>query len=572
MELEVTGKFRALRERVEAWLVPALDPKLVVSFAREVAERNRRRLLALAPLVLTLHVVHVVVFHNGAADRARLPADILRWRDAVVAVHLGTFVVTAVLAVLLFWFGKTRRGRWLAPACVLTYLLHGALTAGADQISAGSGVAPFIGYCLFMAVVVSMRPAVAVAIYGIGLAAFVEALLAMQPSAALRQAQMPNGISIVFVCVVLSVVLYGARRREFAARATIEKQGRVLAELNSGLERRVQEQVSEIVKRAGEIERLNAQLQAQVRQRSTELSYALARLAQERGDEHGLRRGTVLGGRFEIAEALGEGGMGVVYAGIDRTTQSRVAIKVVQARSRTQLEALRRFLREAMAASTVAHPAIVRMLHVDISDDGMLYQAQELVEGETLQQALDRGRRWTAAEVARIGATLSRALAAAHARGIVHRDVKPSNVMLTSDAPGVKLLDFGIAKLYEAPLGDTLPGTTRSGAILGTPAYMSPEQIEGVGAVTSSADVYSVGVLLFVLPAGRHPFDERTPWGVAYSHICVDPPDVQTLAPNVPAAIADLVGRCLRKAPEDRPTAGKLAEALDASSDRPRAA
>src|SRR5205823_9953731 len=132
------------------------------------------------------------------------------------------------------------------------------------------------------------------------------------------------------------------------------------------LERRVAEQV--------------AQLQSQVVARSGELSLALARIARHRESDTTLARGAVLGGRFVVDEIVGEGGMGAVYAGVDRSSGARVAIKVIQATSSRQLDALRRFIREAGATATVNHPAVVRMLHVDVSDDGMLYQVQELVE------------------------------------------------------------------------------------------------------------------------------------------------------------------------------------------------
>jgi hypothetical protein len=454
---------------------------------------------------------------------------------------------------------------------VLTYLLHGAAIAGADQISTASGVAPFIGYCLFMAVVITMHPGLAVLLYGLGCAAFVAAIAAMQPSFGLRLALLPNGVSIVFVSVVLAWVLYAARRRDFAGQATIQEQRRVLAELNAGLELRVQQQVSEIVRRAGEVEQLNAQLQAQVRERSSELSLALERLGRQQHEDCSLSRGTVLGGRFEIGEALGRGGMGVVYAGVDRSTGQGVAIKVVQATSSSQLDALHRFLREAKAAATTLHPAIVRVLAVDISSDGMLFQVQELVDGETLQRAVENAGPCDPGGTARLGSVLCDALAAAHARGVVHRDVKPSNVMLTRDPPGCKLLDFGIAKLYEtAPAfldASRTGATTGTGPILGTPAYMAPEQVQGTRDVTANADVYAVGVVLFEMLAGRHPFDERTPLGIAYSHACVAPPDVRSLASSVPDALAALVARCLVKDPGGRPGAAQLATDLAACAD-----
>jgi len=277
-----------------------------------------------------------------------------------------------------------------------------------------------------------------------------------------------------------------------------------------------------------------------------------------------LKRGTLLGGRFEIEVSLGEGGMGVVYSGVDRTTGDTVAIKVIQASSHRQLAALERFLREARSAAAIDHPAVVRMLHVDVSDDGMLYQVQELVHGQTLGQRMRRGAAWEPPLAARVIAVLSDALAAAHAEGVVHRDVKPANIMLTREEPGLKLLDFGISKLYddvEWAEGATLPGT-----VIGTPEYMSPEQVSG-GTLTDRVDVYATGVILFSLLTGRHPFQGDQSQEMLAHHILTPPPEVASIEPAVPAWLSHWVAKCLRKKPEERPSAAELAAALRAFAD-----
>jgi serine/threonine-protein kinase len=334
--------------------------------------------------------------------------------------------------------------------------------------------------------------------------------------------------------------------------------------MNSGLERRVQAQVSEIVERARQIEQLNAQLQAQVRARSTELSMALARLARDRDAGGRLRKGVVLGGRFVIDELLGEGGMGSVYSGTDRSTKDRVAIKVIQASSAQQLDALHRFLREAGTAATVTHPAVVRMLHVDVSDDGMLFQVQELVEGETLFHRLGGDAPWEVERVARLGAVLCDALAAAHAKGIVHRDVKPGNIMVTRTAPGLKLLDFGISKLLPGRGRDSSSG---SGAIIGTPGYMAPEQLSGSSKLTDRADVYAVGVILFRMLTGQLPFDEESLKAIVLRHVVGSAPDARAFAPDLAPEVAELVARCLDMSPAARPRAQDVASSLGAFAD-----
>jgi hypothetical protein len=388
---------------------------------------------------------------------------------------------------------------------------------------------------------------------------FVAAMLVMQPSDSARLATMPTGGSIVVVSVALAWMLYVGRRRDFMQRATIEQ-------LNASLERRVAEQVSVIVARADEVAKLNAQLQTQVRERSAELSTALAKLAQQLESGDALRPGVLLGERFEVGELLGTGGMGAVYAGTDRVTGARVAIKVTQAGSSQQLDGLRRFLREARSAATVTHPAVVRTLHVDVSNDGMLYQVQERVEGETLQSRCTPGRPWEPGVVARLAAVLCDALSAAHAMGVVHRDVKPANVMLTRTAPGLKLLDFGIAKLYEDARADGAEATS-TGAMLGTPAYMAPEQFDTRCGVTDRADVYAVGILLFLLLTGRYPFEEATPRAMMANHLLTEAPDARSLAPAVPARLAELVARCLKKSAADRPSASGLGRELGALAD-----
>jgi serine/threonine-protein kinase len=510
------------------------------------------------------HLVHVAVFATTGAARAALDASTLRWRDGVALTHAVTFVLAMPLAIVALRARKNGAPQLLGPLLVLLYLLHGAVIVGVDQLTV-TGVTPFVGYAFGLAVVVPLTPRMAALLYSIGLAVFVAAIVAMQPSPTVRLATLPNGASIVAVCVALAFVLDGVRRRDFMQRVTIDEQRAALAQLNASLEQRLQEQVSEIVRRAEEVQKLNAQLTAQVRTRSTELSLALGKLARQRDTGGLLRRGLVLGDRFEIHERIGEGGMGTVYSGLDRTTGEPVAIKVVQASSTQELDALHRFLREAASAAMVVHPAVVRMLHVDVSDDGMLFQVQELVDGVTLQQRVRSGRRWEPGPVARLGAVLCDALASAHARGVVHRDVKPANVMLTRSAPGLKLLDFGIAKLFEDAAGGE--AGTRTGMILGTPAFMAPEQIDGSSEASDRVDVYAVGVVLFLMLTGSYPFGDASARRTILSHVLVDAPDARTIEASVPAEMADLLAHCLRKPPQERPCAEDVARALGAFAD-----
>lgn len=243
------------------------------------------------------------------------------------------------------------------------YLVHGAAVAGIDQLAVTS-ITAYIGYSLGTAVVVSLTPPTALLAYAAGLGTFVSAITMLQPSTNARLAALPAGLTMFVASIALAWMLYLARRRDFAQRATISEQRAALAEYSVGLERRVKEQVTEIVERAREVEELNAQLAATVRARSRELSVALAKLAQQDAGS-ALRRGAVLGERFEIEEMLGAGGMGAVYAGVDRTNGARGAIKVIRASSSHEFDPLHRFIREAGTAAKVDHPAVVRMIHVD---------------------------------------------------------------------------------------------------------------------------------------------------------------------------------------------------------------
>lgn len=382
----------------------------------------------------------------------------------------------------------------------------------------------------------------------------------MQPSSEVRLSLLPNGPSITLVSVLLSWFLHAGRRKGFAQQQTISKQQDQLEQLNANLERRVEEQVEEILEHAREVDRLNAQLQARVRLQSDELAAALAKLARRRAIEESPLAGTLLAGRFEMGPIIGAGGTGVVHAGRDRVTDTPVAIKVIRAVSAAELDSLERFVREARSAASVSHPGIVRMLHVDITADGLLYQVQELVVGETLQTMLRRVERCEPAFVARVGGVLCDALAAAHAMGVIHRDVKPSNVVLTAEVPGLKLLDFGVARLSELERDDS--ESTLTGVIVGTPAFMGPEQATGRRDITDRVDIYSVGVTLFLALTGRYPWDGTSLRQVMASQVAGELPDVRQLVPVAPDVLAEVIAECLQPIPEARPAARALASKL----------
>ncbi len=239
-------------------------------------------------------------------------------------------------------------------------------------------------------------------------------------------------------------------------------------------------------------------------------------------------------------------------------------VKVVQAGSVNELDGLYRFLREAQALASLTHPAIVRSFHVDVADDGRLFQIMELVSGETLQAWLDREGPLRAPVAARLGAVLADALANAHAAGVVHRDVKPANVMLTSASPGIKLLDFGVSKLRDARAAH---GRT-TGNVIGTPEFLSPEQIGDPANVGDRADVDALGLVLYLALSGRPPYDTVSARSWLVAHVVQPPERITAVVKDIDPGVASIVMACLRKAPEERPSATDVARSLAACADR----
>jgi serine/threonine protein kinase/class 3 adenylate cyclase len=264
-------------------------------------------------------------------------------------------------------------------------------------------------------------------------------------------------------------------------------------------------------------------------------------------------------GRFELAKQLGAGAMGEVWEARDTTGGPNVAIKMLRPEIASDEELLRRFRKEGRVLAKVGSPYIANF--VDLNEDkGIHYLVLELVVGGSVAAAVRRLGKLPERLALSIVADTSRALAEPHRLGIVHRDIKPDNMMfvragieLEGDASGqlIKLGDFGIARLHE----QTQPeGATREGAVLGTPEFMAPEQCQGSG-VTPATDVYALGCCLFALIAGRPPFvtQDDNQMGVILQHLREAPPRLDALVPEVTPAIADLVARCLEKDPRKRP-------------------
>jgi serine/threonine protein kinase len=268
-----------------------------------------------------------------------------------------------------------------------------------------------------------------------------------------------------------------------------------------------------------------------------------------------LRGGDVFAGRYEIVSPLGRGGMGVVYRARDLEEGRERALKILHTTADDDHAAVR-FRREIEILSRIDHPNIVRISDWGV-EGGRMYFAADLIEGDDLRVVLRRRNVLPVVEVAEIGSTLAGALGAAHSYGIVHRDIKPHNVMIGPDGR-LTLLDFGIAR----GAGIEMNTVTATGVMIGTPEYMSPEQFQGLR-VDARSDLYSMGVVLYELLTGALPFQGDTPVSLGIRHQTVLPPPIRTQRPNVPAWLERTIMRCLEKDPGRRfASAAELAAEL----------
>ncbi|HXY20423.1 MAG TPA: serine/threonine-protein kinase, partial [Gemmatimonadales bacterium] len=267
-----------------------------------------------------------------------------------------------------------------------------------------------------------------------------------------------------------------------------------------------------------------------------------------------------LGPNYLVEHELGEGGFAHVFAVTDRKLSRQIAVKVLRPEFTGSRGSVLRFIREAESAAKLHHPNILSIFFVG-EGEGLVYFGMPLVHGETLDARLRREGQLTEEEVIRIGADIADALSEAHAQGLVHRDIKPQNVMLQGEQRRVLVADFGIAKAA-AGTGERLTGT---GAVIGSPHYMSPEQAAGGLEVDGRSDIYSLGIVLWEMLAGEVPFDGPTTQGILIQHLTKAMPALRTRRPNVSTQLDRIVGRCTEKKPTDRyQTAAELAAALKA--------
>jgi serine/threonine-protein kinase len=264
---------------------------------------------------------------------------------------------------------------------------------------------------------------------------------------------------------------------------------------------------------------------------------------------------TVIGatiGNYLVQKEVGHGGMGVVYIAEHPLIGRKVAVKVLKPDYSRNQEVVNRFFNEARATAQLKHPGLVEVLDFGYDADENAYLVMEFLEGESLAARLEREGRIPEAELAEIGKQAAAAVGAAHQQGIIHRDLKPDNLFLVPDAElgiRVKILDFGIAKLT---INDDKVSVTQTGAVMGTPLYMSPEQAGGAGNVDPRADVYSLGCILFEMACGRPPFVKAGIGETIAAHIYEEPPEPRSLEPSISPALEGLILRALAKSSDER--------------------
>jgi len=283
-----------------------------------------------------------------------------------------------------------------------------------------------------------------------------------------------------------------------------------------------------------------------------------------------LAPGEVIAGKYVVERLLGQGGMGAVFAARQERLERRVAIKVLLPAALRNPEVVARFEREARAAGSLLSEHVTRVHDVGTLENGMPYLVMELLEGEDVAEALERRGPFSVAEVVRIVTQAGDAIAEAHAVGIVHRDLKPANLFLATRANGtvtVKVLDFGISKAPPSRPGPDLTSTT---AVMGSPLYMSPEQLTGSRNVDGRTDIWSLGATMYQLLTGAPPFPGETLAAIGALVLMTEPVPLRARRSDVPAALEAAVMRCLRRDPAERfATVAELVSALQAAQGHP---
>lgn len=495
----------------------AADERAAFDSERAVFNRGRALLYSVPMLVLHLACFVLYGWFSGAQGAAH-PA----WRSNLLLIH-GCMALLVTL--LLLWIIVARGVRIFGEVFVVLYLTYGtAVSINSQHVNRGIDVYFIVVVTLSFAF--RIHAATWTATSTAALVGLLVGVGALQRDPMVRYSVGANAVPLFLATWVVARTQLASFARDFRQRRMIEAQRDALEKLNG---------------------RLDRQLRDKVVDRSRELARALSLVGRAQATME-LTPGSTLTGRFVVGQVIGRGGMGVVYRATDRLLERAVAVKVIAGSG--DIMSLQRFLREAEAMAYIAHPAIARTFHVDVSADGCLFQVEELIDGEALDSVQRRLGTLAPPHVARLGAVLADALAAAHAQGIIHRDVKPSNIMLISTSPGLKLLDFGVSKMRARP---SMEDATRSGVIVGTPAFMAPEQATSFDDPNDVVDVYSLGLTLWLLLTGELSVRRTGLDATAGEH-------------PLPHRLVRLIERSLSVVPADRPPASAMRDELSSIS------
>jgi serine/threonine protein kinase len=280
--------------------------------------------------------------------------------------------------------------------------------------------------------------------------------------------------------------------------------------------------------------------------------------------------GEVLADKYLVEELIKSGGMGSVYRGKHVLMDKRVAIKVLRPSLALDNDVVARFSREAKAASRISHPHAVNVTDFGESENGVVFLVMEYLDGQTLKEVIKREGAMSLEQTNEIVRQVAGALDAAHEQGVIHRDLKSDNIMLsqTNGDDWAKVLDFGIAKIQQ-PEGVRDIDITAANLVIGTPQYMSPEQCSQSGPIDARSDIYSFGIIVYEMLAGRVPFTGESPTVIMMKQVQDEPPLISKFRPDLPIGVAQIISRALAKQPDDRfQSAGELSKALaEASAD-----
>ncbi len=350
---------------------------------------------------------------------------------------------------------------------------------------------------------------------------------------------------------------YVTRLRWQRAQRNLASTNRKLHEIEDELTARVDAQLSTILEKRRDVQRLHRLLHAPGSDGAAEAQSLSSR--PDASFQEPYEPGTIVGGRARIERFIASGGFGDVFLATDLTLREEVVVKVMRPSEDTTPADFKRFLLEAAAASAVHHEAIVRIYHVDIDARGSPFLLSEHIVGTTLGHIIDSGPIEPAMALAIVSVVVD-ALSAVHRAGLVHRDIKPDNIMLSRATPGVKILDFGVSQFVNESFD-----LTNAGQLIGSVGYMAPERFRsraGGSEIGVACDVFSVGMLLWECIAGSHPFDELETFAIVAKMAKGDIPRLTTQAPDVPLALVDFIQTMLSPLPADRPDLSSVATSL----------